>query len=182
MELYREQIGLPFACNARASLGTLSYNMVGLPGEGPREILKTIKLNAELSPNRVLASVFYPYPGTELHRLAVEGALVREEAYGEDAYLDQPQLSRAEAMFASTFFRLFLRLYRLARRFPPRMAAALEGMIDNFFCWRGKPHLLMVRVARAVTLVERLAKNTAKRHLSLFYLQGTIANRCSTRI
>ena len=37
----RETITAAFATCRQAGLGTLSYNMVGLPGEGPRETVSS---------------------------------------------------------------------------------------------------------------------------------------------
>jgi len=43
------------------------YNLIGLPGETPRDFRETIRVNRICKPDWFLLSVFYPYPGTELY-------------------------------------------------------------------------------------------------------------------
>ncbi|RJP33561.1 MAG: radical SAM protein [Actinobacteria bacterium] len=43
------------------------YNLIGLPGEKPRDFRETIQVNRVCQPDWFLLSVFYPYPGTELY-------------------------------------------------------------------------------------------------------------------
>jgi anaerobic magnesium-protoporphyrin IX monomethyl ester cyclase len=42
------------------------YVMVGLPGETRADFQQTIDVLRKCQPNRILISIFYPYPGTEL--------------------------------------------------------------------------------------------------------------------
>ncbi len=43
------------------------YNLIGLPGETPGDFRETVRVNRACQPDWFLLSVFYPYPGTELH-------------------------------------------------------------------------------------------------------------------
>ena len=43
------------------------YNLIGLPGETPRDFSETVKVNRTCQPDWFLLSVFFPYPGTELY-------------------------------------------------------------------------------------------------------------------
>jgi len=53
-----------------------TQNMLGLPGESLDDCLKTLKFNAKLRPGYAWASIFQPYPGTELgKRVSAEGLL-----------------------------------------------------------------------------------------------------------
>lgn len=52
------------------------YNLIGLPGETRKDFLETVKLNRACQPDWFLLSVFFPYPGTELHDLCVEQGLL----------------------------------------------------------------------------------------------------------
>ncbi len=52
-----------------------AYNMIGLPGETPQDFRKTLDINRRCLPDNNYLSIFYPYPGTELHRLCVERGL-----------------------------------------------------------------------------------------------------------
>lgn len=48
----------------QAGLKTWSFNMVGIPGETPDDLLATVKLNERVQTDYVRISIFTPYPGT----------------------------------------------------------------------------------------------------------------------
>lgn len=52
-----------------------AYNMIGLPGETPDDFKMTLRVNRRCLPEGNYLSIFFPYPGTELHRLCVERGL-----------------------------------------------------------------------------------------------------------
>ncbi len=52
------------------------YNLIGIPGETPADFRETIRVNRACQPDWFLLSVFFPYPGTDLHRLASEQGLL----------------------------------------------------------------------------------------------------------
>ncbi len=54
-----------------------TYNLIGLPGETRRDFRETIRLNRECQPDWFLLAVFFPYPGSDLHRVAEEQGLLR---------------------------------------------------------------------------------------------------------
>ena len=62
----------------RYGIQAYTCNMIGLPEETPQMIEETIALNRELSPTKFQFSVFYPYPMTELHDIAVSKGYVQE--------------------------------------------------------------------------------------------------------
>lgn len=51
----------------KAGLKTWSFNMVGLPGERPEDLLATIRLNEAAQTEFVRVSIFTPYPGTPIY-------------------------------------------------------------------------------------------------------------------
>lgn len=59
------------ACGLRIN----AYNMIGLPGETPDGFKQTLEVNQRCHPEGNYLSIFFPYPGTELHRLCVERGL-----------------------------------------------------------------------------------------------------------
>ncbi len=61
-------------------LHTSGFVMIGLPTETREERLETVDLLARSGIGRFRTSLFFPFPGTEGHRLAVEKGYVREEA------------------------------------------------------------------------------------------------------
>ncbi len=61
----------------RHGLHTSGFVMVGLPGETHAERLATVALLARSGIGRFRTSAFFPFPGTEGHRLALEGGFLR---------------------------------------------------------------------------------------------------------
>lgn len=52
------------------------YNLIGLPGETKKEFRETIRVTRACQPDWFLLSVFFPYPGTELHDTCLELGLL----------------------------------------------------------------------------------------------------------
>jgi len=74
-------VGVPFS----------SYNIMGLPFETKEQMEKTLAINIAIRPDSGMVSFFYPYPGTELHRLCVEKGLMRPAKVDEaDGMMEQP--------------------------------------------------------------------------------------------
>ena len=63
----------------RHGLHTSGFVMVGLPYETRAERLETVELLARSGIGRFRTSLFYPFPGTESHRLAIEGGFLKQE-------------------------------------------------------------------------------------------------------
>lgn len=80
--------------------GLLIYtcNMLGVPGETPDKVQRTIELNRRLEPDDLQFSVFYPYPMTELYDLSAERGYLHEGVslstyYSRQSILNLPGLS-----------------------------------------------------------------------------------------
>jgi hopanoid biosynthesis associated radical SAM protein HpnJ len=54
--------------------------ILGLPGETPQTIQETIRFAREIDPDTIQVSIAAPYPGTELHRQAVDHGWLSGEA------------------------------------------------------------------------------------------------------
>jgi radical SAM superfamily enzyme YgiQ (UPF0313 family) len=52
------------------------FNMIGVPGETYADHLETVRLNREAHPNRSFTSIFFPYAGTDLHKLCEKRGLL----------------------------------------------------------------------------------------------------------
>lgn len=63
-------------------LHTSGFLMVGLPGESHAERLESVDLLARSELGRFRTSLFYPFPGTESHTLAVEGGYIDAKSAG----------------------------------------------------------------------------------------------------
>lgn len=60
-------------------LSVILYVLMGLPGETLADFEETIACTKKLNPDRVSLSIFYPYPGTDLHKLCLEKNLIDEK-------------------------------------------------------------------------------------------------------
>lgn len=70
-----QQIISAFDLCRNHGIKTLSFNMLGLPGETEEKIEKLIMLNRRLKPDRIHYSIFQPYPGTELDKISRENKI-----------------------------------------------------------------------------------------------------------
>jgi radical SAM superfamily enzyme YgiQ (UPF0313 family) len=52
------------------------YNLIGLPGETRKDFRETARINRICQPDWYLLSAFFPYPGTELHKISLEQGLL----------------------------------------------------------------------------------------------------------
>ena len=73
-----------------------------------------------------------------------EGILTDKEfnTYLEGTPLKQKTVTEAEVLFAHTFFNPLIKLYKLYYRMP--FSRLFIGITDSFFCFKYKPHKLMV--------------------------------------
>ncbi|NPV60919.1 MAG: B12-binding domain-containing radical SAM protein [Actinobacteria bacterium] len=62
------------------------YNLIGLPGETPRDFRDTVEVNRACQPDWFLLSVFFPYPGTKLHEKCRELGLLDKPL---DSYMER---------------------------------------------------------------------------------------------
>jgi len=164
----REKIKEAFNVCRELGISALSYNMINLPYEDMGKILETIKLNAELKPDRVVDTIFYPYPNTKLYQIALEEGFMKPYYdYRQEIILRQPTLSEAEVLFAQRYFRTYIRLYRWTDRLPRFLKKRIESIVDKTFVSRWMPHSFMVSVAnlrlRLVIGAKRLLMKRAPR-------------------
>jgi hopanoid biosynthesis associated radical SAM protein HpnJ len=138
---------------------------MGLPGETPETIKKTIRFAMKLDPETIQVSMSHPYPGTELYQyLQDRGYFIPAEMTDEQGHqlpnFEYPGLSRQEIVkavedfYARYYFRpriifrivrraLFdgnerRRLHREAKEFF-RLRAKRKGFIDSCEAPRTKP-------------------------------------------
>jgi hopanoid biosynthesis associated radical SAM protein HpnJ len=129
----RVDIAREFSRNCR-ELGIKIHGtfIVGLPGETPETIQKTIRFACEMEPETIQVSLAAPYPGTELYRQAQEqgwlqiqtGELV--DTHGiQSAAVNYPKLSSTQ-IFQSVdeFYRKFY--FR-----PRKMFSLFGGMLRD---------------------------------------------------
>ena len=99
--------------------------ILGLPGETKETIQETIRFAREVNPHTLQVSVAAPYPGTELHRQAVENGWLPEDGDGATlvsergtqlAALSYPHLGHTEILESVDVFykRFYFRAGKLA--------------------------------------------------------------------
>ncbi len=88
------------------------YNLIGIPGEKPADFRETIRVNRICQPDWFLLSVFFPYPGTDLHRMAEEQGLldgpIDMELERRRPVLDMPGFSKRQVQRRHTWFAFFV--------------------------------------------------------------------------
>jgi hopanoid biosynthesis associated radical SAM protein HpnJ len=106
--------------------------ILGLPGESRETIEETIRFASEINPHTIQVSLAAPYPGTELHREALEHGWLDEEhaelidTHGvQMAPLHYPHLSHTEIFHSVEDF--YRRFYFRA----PKIAAIASEMVRS---------------------------------------------------
>jgi hopanoid biosynthesis associated radical SAM protein HpnJ len=106
--------------------------ILGLPGETKETIEETIRFASEINPHTIQVSLAAPYPGTFLHKQAVENgwfatnhAELVDESGIQIAPLNYPHLSHSEIFISVEGF--YKRFYLRA----PKIAAILGEMVRS---------------------------------------------------
>lgn len=126
-----------------------AYNMVGVPYEGPKEILDTIKLNAQIEPDISVVSIFYPYRGTRLYEICLEKGFFKEKKnqkipknYYSYSVLILPTIRREQIEFFYRYFHFLKSFYYLLYKklyFQP-----LIFLTDKFLSFKYLPEIVKV--------------------------------------
>jgi hopanoid biosynthesis associated radical SAM protein HpnJ len=138
-------------------LGILIHGtfIVGLPGETHETIEQTIRFAREINPHTIQVSLAAPYPGTELHRQAMENHWLsgEESLVGSDGIqissLQYPDLSSREIFEAVE--RFYKRFY-----FRPRKMAEMAYEMAR------SPDTLKRRLREGVAFMQFLAGRDEK--------------------
>jgi radical SAM superfamily enzyme YgiQ (UPF0313 family) len=77
-------------------INVVFYVLIGLPGETPKDYRETVRVCRAAQPSFVYLSIFYPYLGTDLARVALERGLVTKEDLSPTAERSRPVLSLPE--------------------------------------------------------------------------------------
>ena len=152
-------------------LATLTYNMVGLPHEDKAKFLDTVKMNARVRPNRIVLSVFYPYPHTALHDLSErEELLAPTFDYESESYLVQEGFPEAQVRFCQAYFVPAIRYYQVLGRLGAA-GRALARVSDAFYKSRWLPHRALVAVAKVGRSLYEGTKLFIRRRLPRLYVK-----------
>ncbi len=126
---------------------TCTYNIVGLPHETLALALKTVKLNARIKSDKVIANIFYPYPMTRLHEIAQEAGFIDPSVDPNDkVQLRQPQFSRDDVLYVSYRFHKLMRKYRaIFANGDTDAAVKAEARLDRRVLRKSHPRALIWR-------------------------------------
>ena len=110
-----EQIVRAFSILQSHDIRTNSFNIIGMVGETPQTLLKTVKLNAVVNPFIIYNSYFFPFKGTKAY------SIVREKKYtidpdvstlSEKPVVKLDTVTRAQLIFFYKYLFFLICLYR----------------------------------------------------------------------
>jgi anaerobic magnesium-protoporphyrin IX monomethyl ester cyclase len=153
-----------------AGIKVLSYNIVGLPYENTDTVLKSIRLNVEAKSDIMHASIFQPYPNTDLYKLCVKEGFIRSgdvcDGFFENSILDQKSISKDSVIFAHRFFQIYVILFTLTERLPGVLKKAIERLLNFSFKNRTSQRLHVFLYSSFITKV--VFNKFVKRNLKAF--------------
>jgi radical SAM superfamily enzyme YgiQ (UPF0313 family) len=171
-----QQIKNAFGLAKKAGLATKSYNIVGSPNDTPVTILDTIKLNAEIGPDKLYYTICQPYDGTRLAEICEQQNLVTSGDLGPDFFsssvLQLKTVSSAQVTMFRDYFLILVRYYQLLLEFPPTIANGLIRFSDRVFSNE--------LVARALNGIKRPLRRGYQRLRALRSQRGRIPPNAST--
>ncbi|HBL85143.1 MAG: hypothetical protein A2Y17_02020 [Clostridiales bacterium GWF2_38_85] len=147
----------------------LTYNILGLPYEDLHRALKTVKLNAKLKSDRIIPNIFYPYPMTELHRIAKEAGFVPDVISPDCRVpLVQKQFPEHEVLFVANYFMYYVKRYKWAFSHGG-IGKTYEKWLDFWFTGPITPRKFLVFVYDKQDNAKRkLKKYLANKHPDLY--------------
>ncbi len=123
-----------FDAARRHGLKTMSFNIVGIPGESREDIQETVELNRRLKPSSVLVSIFQPYPGTGLYDLCKENGWLNGKPLPYSYFLysavSYPNLSADEILRIKRRFRF--QVLRKSRLFKSLVVLLYDMNYERF--------------------------------------------------
>ncbi len=142
-----------------------AYNMIGTPYEGAKEILDTIKLNAQIEPDISVVSIFFPYRGTHLYEVCVQEGFLKEEDiknipknYYSYSILTLPSIRRQQILFFYRYFSILKLLYRLLYKKP--CFSSLIFLTDKALTFKYFPEIVKVTLDPIRSAIRLLKKRT----------------------
>jgi radical SAM superfamily enzyme YgiQ (UPF0313 family) len=137
-------------CNEHG-IEVMTYNMVGIPFETREKALKTIKLNTKTktNPRLIHMSILQPYPKTKIYDICVENGFIKKEqvpdSYFSESIVDQPSMSKNEAIFVFEYFYIFLKIYQFIDRLPRAIKNNFDIYVDTIFLKANPKYMLKLK-------------------------------------
>ena len=161
-----DQVKKAFKIAKKEGIKTQAYNMLGLPGEGAKEILDTIKLNAQIKPDLSVVSIFYPYKGTALYEVCLKEGILKDKDqeipknYYSYSVLSLPTIRKEQIPFFLSYFHLLKILYSFL--FSSSLFRPMVFLADQFFSFRYTPEIMKFTITPLRKLVKFGLKNDKK--------------------
>ncbi|MBU0468332.1 MAG: glycosyltransferase, partial [Candidatus Omnitrophica bacterium] len=138
-------------------IAIIFQNMIGLPGETLEDFIQTIELNRECLPNWIYLSIFFPYPGTDIHSLCKSKGYVTGKIDTEmerfKATINYPDFSKKDIQ--RNFIWFYFNIYRGHK---PFIRLLLQVLVLTL-----KSNLFMNYIYRGITRLE-LVKGIKNRY------------------
>jgi len=151
---------------------TCTYNIVGLPHETLALALETVKLNARMDVDRVIANIFYPYPMTRLRQFAQDGGFLDPSVDPNDrVQLRMPQFSRDDILYVHHRFSILMRKYRKLMALPAGKAERKIAALDRRVQSPLRPRALIWRWEALKASCIRALKQTLAKTAPAIYLK-----------
>jgi len=129
----------------KIKIRTFAYNMIGIPFEGPREILDTVVCNARAKVDSLQVSILYPYEKTDIYELCKKEGLLTSRvgtSYFRKSVLIHPYLSQAQIKAYHQLFKFMVHLYSSAERLPGKISRASFFFLNLLFTNKWFPRIL----------------------------------------
>jgi anaerobic magnesium-protoporphyrin IX monomethyl ester cyclase len=166
-----DQLREAFGWLKEFGIRSAAYNMIGLPFEKPQHVLETIKLNAQIAPDRMFNPIFSPYPNTRLYEMAVEAGFCPPSVdYEDDVLVVMPEFPAERIAFVCAYFKLFVRVYRFANGLPGAFGRPLEKLVDRVFLRYRLPYRSLTSVGDRFNSFSLRARAFVRRRLPGLYL------------
>ncbi len=146
-----EQITNAFYLCRKHGIKTSAFNIIGVPGETFSTALDTIKLNARANPDWSYIFYFHPYIGTKLHQLAKERGILSHETFKtifEGPTLNLDTIQEKQTIFAYTYFRGLVKLYKIYYSFPTAIKRIFVKYNDSLLTFKLFPYNLFIKTYR----------------------------------
>ena len=165
-----EQIKKAFKIAKEKNIKVQAYNMIGVPYEGAKEILATIKLNAQIKPDLSVVSIFHPYRGTYLYELCCQKDFLIENEnlevprnYYSCSILSLPTIRKEQITFFFRYFHLLKNFYSLLFKIP--FAKPLIFAADSLFSLKYIPEAASVTIGPLRLIMRKILTKIKKRKI-----------------
>lgn len=121
-------------CAKKYDIKIILFVMIGLPGESIADFNETFHVVRLCEPHNIWLSIYYPYPGTDLYRIAKEKELFSEKNISNvlerrRSYLDLPNFPRWKIMKEYILFNF--KVYKGRKSFKQRVFYAIRAAMET---------------------------------------------------